>query len=156
MIAVTNIYCLSKSLSHVLLFATPWTIAHLAPLSMDFSWKTTGVGSHSILQGIFPTQGSNPGLLYCRQILYHLSTRVAPLIHITYAFTLHNNLWSLYNTGPILQRRRHSAVSCGWQCRTRFSPEVNHHAILLLKRASVPKMTQKSKEFSGPSKVLLF
>ena len=32
--------------------------------------KNTGVGSHSLLQGIFPTQGSNPGLLYCRRILY--------------------------------------------------------------------------------------
>ena len=29
--------------------------------------------SPSLLQGIFPTQGSNPGLLHCRQILYHLS-----------------------------------------------------------------------------------
>ena len=33
----------------------------------------TGVGSLSILQGIFPTQGSNPGLLHCRRILYQLS-----------------------------------------------------------------------------------
>ena len=31
------------------------------------------VGSHCLLQGIFPTQGLNPGLLHCRQILYHLS-----------------------------------------------------------------------------------
>ena len=31
------------------------------------------LGSHSLLQGIFPTQGSNPGLLDCRQILYCLS-----------------------------------------------------------------------------------
>ena len=31
------------------------------------------MGSHSLLQGIFPTQGSNPGLLHCRQILYSLS-----------------------------------------------------------------------------------
>ena len=35
--------------------------------------QNTGVGSHSLLQGIFPTQGSNPGLLHCRQILYQLS-----------------------------------------------------------------------------------
>ena len=35
--------------------------------------KNIGVGSHSLLQGIFATQGSNPGLLYCRQILYCLS-----------------------------------------------------------------------------------
>ena len=35
--------------------------------------KNTGVGCHFLLQGIFLTQGSNPGLLHCRQILYHLS-----------------------------------------------------------------------------------
>ena len=35
--------------------------------------RNTGVGSHSHLQGIFPTQGLNPGLLYYRQILYQLS-----------------------------------------------------------------------------------
>ena len=35
--------------------------------------KNTGVGSLSLLQGIFPTQESNWGLLHCRQILYQLS-----------------------------------------------------------------------------------
>ena len=35
--------------------------------------KNTGVGSHCLLQGIFPTQRSNPGLLHSRPILYHLS-----------------------------------------------------------------------------------
>ena len=35
--------------------------------------QNTGVGSLSLLQGFFPTQGSNPGLLRCRQILDHLS-----------------------------------------------------------------------------------
>ena len=35
--------------------------------------KNTGVGSHSFLQGIFPTQGLKLGLLHCRQILYRLS-----------------------------------------------------------------------------------
>ena len=41
------------------------------------SWNSpgqnTGVGNRSLLQGIFPTQGSNPGLPHCRQILYKLS-----------------------------------------------------------------------------------
>ena len=59
--------------SHVRLFATPWTVAHQAPLSMDFPDKTTGVGSHFLLQGIFLTQGLNWHLLHSRQILYHLS-----------------------------------------------------------------------------------
>ena len=46
-------------------------------LSYQGSLKNTGVGTHSFLQGIFPTQRSNPGLLHCRQILYHLSTKEA-------------------------------------------------------------------------------
>ena len=37
------------------------------------SSKNTGVGCQALLQEIFPTQGSNPGLLHCRWILYHLS-----------------------------------------------------------------------------------
>ena len=39
----------------------------------DFPGKSTGVDCHFLLQRIFPTQGSNPGLLHCRQTLYHLS-----------------------------------------------------------------------------------
>ena len=43
-----------------------------APLSIEFSSKNTRVGCHSLLQGIFPIQGLNSGLLHCRKILYHL------------------------------------------------------------------------------------
>jgi len=39
----------------------------------DSPGKNTGVGCHALLQGIFPTQGSNPSLLHCRWVLYHLS-----------------------------------------------------------------------------------
>ena len=60
-------------LSHVRLFATPWTVACHPPLSMEFSRQESFVDSHSLLQGIFLTQESKPGLLHCRQILYHLS-----------------------------------------------------------------------------------
>ena len=66
-------------LSRVRLFMTPWTIACQAPLSMGFSRQDTGVGYHFLLQGIFLTQGSNPGLLNCREILYHPSHQGAPL-----------------------------------------------------------------------------
>ena len=61
-----------KSLSRVRLFATRRTIAYQAPPSMGFS-KSAGVDCHFLLQGIFQTQGSNPGLLHCRQTLYRLS-----------------------------------------------------------------------------------
>ena len=52
-----------KSLSHVRLFMNPWTTQ-----SMKFSGQNTGVYSLSLLQGLFPTQGLNPGFLLCRWI----------------------------------------------------------------------------------------
>ena len=42
--------------------------------------QNTGVGSHFLLQGIFLTQGLNPVLLHCRQILYQLSHKGGPRI----------------------------------------------------------------------------
>ena len=39
----------------------------------DSPGKNTGVGCHTLLQGIFLTEGLNPGFPHCRQILYHLS-----------------------------------------------------------------------------------
>src|SRR5574340_696593 len=44
----------------------------------DSPGKNIGVGCHALLQGIFPTQGSNPGLLRCRQILECLSHQGSP------------------------------------------------------------------------------
>ena len=47
---------------------------------VDSLGKNIEVGCHALLQGIFPTQGSNPGLPCCRQILYHLSHQGSPRI----------------------------------------------------------------------------
>ena len=55
-----------KSFSRVQLSGTPWLLC-----PWDSPGKNTGVGCYFLLQGIFPTQGSNPGLLHCRQMLYH-------------------------------------------------------------------------------------
>ena len=62
-----------KLLSHVWLFRphglySPW----------NSPGQNTGVGSLSLLQGIFPTQGLNPGLPNCRRILYQLSHKGSP------------------------------------------------------------------------------
>ena len=52
----------------------------LRPHGLYSSWNSpgqnTGVGNLFRLQGIFPTQGSNPGLPHCRQILFQLSYKV--------------------------------------------------------------------------------
>ena len=65
--------------------------------------QNTGLDSRSLLQGIFPTQGSNPGLLYCRQILYQLSYQGSPRIleWIAYSFSSRSS-----------QPRDQSQVSC--------------------------------------------
>ena len=49
----------------------------------DFQGKSTGVGCHFLLQGIFPTQGSNPGLSHCRQTLYRLSHQGSPRLYLS-------------------------------------------------------------------------
>ena len=46
----------------------------------DSPGKNTRTDCHALLQEIFPTQGSNPGLLHCRWILYHLSHQGSPRI----------------------------------------------------------------------------
>ena len=56
----------------------------LQPHGLYSPWNSPGqntvVGSLSLLQGIFPTQGSNPGLPHCRRVLYQLSHKGSPWI----------------------------------------------------------------------------
>ena len=67
---------LSESESSILLSVTPWTVE-----SMNSPGQNTGVGSPFLLQGIFPTQGLNPGLPHYRQIFfYQLSHQGSPRI----------------------------------------------------------------------------
>ena len=59
------------------------------------------MGCHFLLQGIFPTQGSNPGLLHCRQILYRLSYKGSPLCSL-HIFKSPQNSAKLRNPGFLL------------------------------------------------------
>ena len=65
--------------------------------------QNSGVCSLSLLQGIFPTQGSNPGLPHCRQILYQLSHKQSPRILEWVAYP--------FSKGSSLSRNR-TRVSC--------------------------------------------
>ena len=56
----------------------------------DSLGKNTGVGCRALLQGIFPTQGSNPRLLRCRRILYQLSHKGSPRILEWVAFPFYS------------------------------------------------------------------
>ena len=65
--------------------------------------QSTGVGSLSLLQGIFPTQGLNPGLQHCRQMHYQLSHRGSPRILVWVACP--------FSSGSS-QLRNRTGVSC--------------------------------------------
>ena len=59
--------------------SSPTLRPHVIYSPWDSPHQNIGVGSLSLLQGIFPTQGSNPGLPHCRQILYQLSPKGSPV-----------------------------------------------------------------------------
>ena len=69
----------------------------------DSPGKDTGVGCHALLQGIFPTQGSNPGPRHCRKILYCLSHQGSPRIleWVAYPFSRRSS-----------RPRNHTRVTC--------------------------------------------
>ena len=70
----------AKSLQLYLTLCDPMDCS--PPGSSDFPGKNTGVDCHSLFQGIFLTQGLNPGLLHFRQILFCLSHQGSPHIYI--------------------------------------------------------------------------
>ena len=67
----------SENVSHSVMSSSLWP--HGVQLTrLLHPGKNTGMDCHILLHGIFPTQGLNPGLLCCRQILYHLSHQGSP------------------------------------------------------------------------------
>ena len=69
----------------------------LRPHVLYSLWNSPGqdtrVGSLSVLQGIFPTQGSNPGLLHCRRILYQLSHKGSPQDVCLHTSVVSDSMW---------------------------------------------------------------
>ena len=77
----------------------------------DSPGQNTGVSCHALLQVIFPTQGSNPGLPHCRQILYWLShqgkpkdTGVGSLSVLQGIFLTQESNWGLLHCRKILNQ----------------------------------------------------
>ena len=69
---------MSESESHLVVSDSLWPHGLYSPWNSPV--QNTGVGSLSLLQGIFPTQGSSPGHPHCRRILYQLSHKGSPRI----------------------------------------------------------------------------
>ena len=101
--------------SHVWLFATQWTVACQALLSMGFSREEwLELVSIPFSRGIFPTQESNLGLPPCRQIVYHLNHQGNTITEVYLVFfffpssSLHVSVLRLYIKRNIPQDSRNS------------------------------------------------
>ena len=82
---------LSECESHSVVSNSLWPHGLYSP--WNFLGQNTVVGSLSLLQGIFPTQGSNPGLLHCKRILYQLSHKGSPLRQIIFQILSGGQVW---------------------------------------------------------------
>ena len=82
----------------------------LRPQGLYSPWNSpgqnTGVGSLCLLQGIFPTQGSNPGLLHCRWIFYQLSPKGSPCSLKALVIPGRDSLESVYPCCRVMTRSR--------------------------------------------------
>ena len=78
-----------QQLSRVQLFATPLLQSARLLCPWDSPGKNNGVGCHALLQGIFPNQGLNLGILLCRQILYLLSNQGSSFLPIIQIYLIH-------------------------------------------------------------------
>ena len=106
------IICAGKQ-SHEIVVQHGWCESRLVvsnslqPYGLYSPWNSqgqnTGVGSLSLLQGVFPTQGSKPGLPHCRRILYHLSHKGILLVHFISVFIcIYQEFSSLLSFFPFL------------------------------------------------------
>ena len=113
----------------------------------DSPGKNTEVGCHALLQGIFPTQGSNPGLLHFRWILYYLSHQGSPrtLEWVTCPFSRRSS-----------RPKNLTGVSCiagdfftSWATREAHISIISYHWILSLVLQSVHLCFQLLKQIKS-------
>ena len=96
--------------------ATPWTVQF-----MQFSRPEYWSGQPFPSPGDLPNQGSNPGLLHCRQILYQLSNQGSPLTLWSFRNVVNPNLQGLKSTEQGRQRWRQDFSKCTYQDSVDFT-----------------------------------
>ena len=88
------------------------------------------MGSFSLLQGIFPIQGSNSGLLHCRQILYQLSHKGSPRILEWVAYPFYRgSSWSRNRTGVSCTAGRFFTSWSIWEALRSWSRVQNSNGV---------------------------
>ena len=119
-------------LSHSVLSDFLWPHGPSSSVHGDSPGKNTGVGCHALLQGIFPTQRSNPGLPPCRWSLYCLSHQGSPRI-LEYSLSFLRGIFLIQESNPGL-------LPCRW-IRYQLSYQGSPRATILYPRPqkSIPE-----------------
>ena len=93
----------------------------------DSPCKNTGVGCHALVQGIFPTQGLNPGIPHCRRILYCLSHHGSPRIleWVAHPFS-RGSSWPRNGTGVSCMAGRFFTSWATWEAHKKSHETVKH------------------------------
>ena len=107
--------------SYVWLYATLWTVAHLAPLSIGFSQQECWNGLPFLPPGDLPDPEIKPSLLYllhCRWIIYHWATGEVPVVFCTLLFTWSGTRLELrWRTLDIYNNKGGFWVQSCWWCK---------------------------------------
>ena len=102
-----------------------------APLSMGIlQARITGVGCHA-LQGIFPTQGSNPGFWYCRRIVYCLSHQGSPRILEWVAYPFLQGIFRIQESNQSLLHCRRLFYQLSYQGSSVISIQLTQHSVYI-------------------------
>ena len=121
-------HCENESERRIWLFAAPRTHS-----LWDSPGPSTGGGGLSLLQGIFPTQGSNPGLPHYRRILYQLNHQGSPLIHWVHCQRARLCAWFVRGLSPQI----HSQLST----EHRYLPDLGNPACVEWSLQTFNKLT---------------
>ena len=119
----------------------------------DSPGKNTGVGCHALFQGIFPSQGLNPGFSHCKQILYQLSYQESPF-HLQFSSVQLLSRVRLFATLGITERQASLSITNSWSSLRLMSVESvmqSNHLILCRPLLLLPPIPPSIRVFSNES-----
>ena len=119
----------------------------------DSPGKNTGVGCHALFQGIFPSQGLNPGFSHCKQILYQLSYQESPF-HLQFSSVQLLSRVRLFATLWITERQASLSITNSWSSLRLMSIESvmpSSHLILCCPLLLLPPIPPSIRVFSNES-----
>ena len=116
---------------------TLWSVACQAPPCVGFPRQEYWSGLPFLLQGIFPAQGLNPGLLHCRRILYWLSHQGSKKTE-SLCYTLETSIYSKSATLRLKKNKKNSPFLFLWKSEVQVALHLCHSLFILMSDSLQP------------------